>query len=85
MNMSASSAAARASLPHPIVVLDRDDSGKAHASYFSAAVGHMARKAADLMGMIALRAHNDHVRSLIRRIPKGKLFGSGKAFVPFVK
>jgi hypothetical protein len=85
MNMSASTAAARASLPHPIVVFGRDDSGKAHASYFSSADGHMAKKAAGLMGMFALRADNDHVRSLIGRIPKGKLFSSGKAFVPFVK
>jgi len=85
MNMSASTAAARGSLPHPIVVLGRDDSGKAHASYFSAADGHMAKKAAGLMGMVALRADNDHVRSLMARIPKGKLFNSGKAFVPFVK
>jgi hypothetical protein len=65
--------------------LGRDDSGKAHASYFSAADGHMARKAAGLMGMVALRADNDHIRSLMGKIPKGKLFNSGKAFVPFVK
>lgn len=85
MNMSASTAAARPSLPQPIVVLGRDDSGKAHASYFSAADGHFAIRAAGLMGMVTLRADNDDIRALMAKIPKGKLFESGKAFVPFVK
>ncbi|TBF80830.1 hypothetical protein [Rhizobium leguminosarum] len=85
MNISASTAPARASLSYPVVVLGRDDSGKAHASYFSAADGHMASRAANLMGMLALRADNDAIRSLLPKLPKGKLFDSGKAFVPFVK
>ncbi|NLR98880.1 hypothetical protein HGP17_18845 [Rhizobium sp. P38BS-XIX] len=85
MNMSASTAAARASLPYPIVLLGRDDSGKAHASYFSATDGHSAKKAAGLMGMVTLRADTDDIRALMAKIPKGKLFDSGKAFVPFVK
>lgn len=73
------------SVAHPVVVLGRDHNGKAHASYFSAIDGHSARKAAERMGMLALQADNDDVRSLMASIPKGKLFESGKAFVPFVK
>ncbi len=73
------------SVAHPVVVLGRDHNGKAHASYFSAIDGHSARKAAERMGMLALQADNDDVRSLMTSIPKGKLFESGKAFVPFVK
>jgi hypothetical protein len=37
------------------------------------------------MGMLSLRADNDAVRALLSKLPKGKLFDSGKAFVPFVK
>ncbi|MBY5473585.1 hypothetical protein HFO86_25670 [Rhizobium leguminosarum] len=73
------------SLPHPVIILGRDDNGKAHASFFPAADAQPASRAASLMGMLALPADNDAVRSLLPKLPKGKLFDSGKAFVPFVK
>ncbi|MGO8397925.1 hypothetical protein ACC783_06100 [Rhizobium ruizarguesonis] len=80
-----STAAAGISLPHPVIILGRDDSGKAHASFFPATDAQPASRAASLMGMFSLRADNDAVRSLLPKLPKGKLFESGKAFVPFVK
>ncbi|MFK0331032.1 hypothetical protein ACIQUB_07900 [Rhizobium sp. NPDC090275] len=73
------------SLPHPVIVLGRDDSGKAHASFFPAVDAHSATQAASLMGMLALKADTDQTRAYLPRLPKGKLFDSGKAFVPFVK
>jgi hypothetical protein len=85
MNTSTSTTRADISLPHPIIVLGRDDRGKAHASYFPATDAHLASKAAGLMGMLALQADNDRVRAFLPKLPKGKLFDSGKAFVPFVK
>ncbi len=80
-----SSASHAVSLPHPVIVLGRDDSGKAHASFFPAIDAHSAKQAANLMGMLALKADNDQTRAYLSRLPKGKLFDSGKAFVPFVK
>ncbi|TAU77950.1 hypothetical protein [Rhizobium ruizarguesonis] len=80
-----STAAAGISLPHPVIILGRDDSGKAHASFFPATDAQPASRAASLMGMFSLKADNDAVRSLLPKLPKGKLFDSGKAFVPFVK
>ncbi len=80
-----SAAALNVSLPHPVIVLGRDDNGKAHASYFPAVDSHLASKAANLMGMLSLRADSDQVRAYLPKLPKGKLFDSGKAFVPFVK
>jgi hypothetical protein len=68
-----------------VIILGRDDRGKAHASFFPATDAQPASRAANLMGMIALPADNDAVRSLLPKLPKGKLFDSGKAFVPFVK
>ncbi|TAY04167.1 hypothetical protein ELH95_01055 [Rhizobium leguminosarum] len=85
MNMSASTATARASLAYPVIILGRDDSGKAHASFFPATDAQPASRAANLMGMFSLKADSDAVRSLLPKLPKGKLFDSGKAFVPFVK
>jgi hypothetical protein len=85
MTTSNALAATGISLPHPIIILGRDDNGKAHASFFPATDARPASRAASLMGMLALPADNDAVRSLLPKLPKGKLFDSGKAFVPFVK
>ncbi|OWV72184.1 hypothetical protein ATY77_11735 [Rhizobium sp. R634] len=85
MTTSNALAAAGISLPHPVIILGRDDNGKAHASFFPATDAQPASRAASLMGMLALPADNDAVRSLLPKLPKGKLFDSGKAFVPFVK
>lgn len=83
--MTTISNATAVSLPHPVIILGRDDGGKAHASFFPATDAQSASRAASLMGMLALKADNDSVRSLLPKLPKGKLFDSGKAFVPFVK
>jgi len=85
MSTSNALAANAISLPHPVIILGRDDNGKAHASFFPATDAQPASRAASLMGMLALPADNDAVRSLLPKLPKGKLFDSGKAFVPFVK
>lgn len=68
-----------------IVVLGRDDRGKPHASWFDEAQQIAARRAATLMGMQALPVSDDAVRGLAARLPQGRVFESGKAFVPFVK
>ncbi|MBD8685999.1 MULTISPECIES: hypothetical protein [unclassified Rhizobium] len=72
-------------LPCPIIILGRDDKRKPHASFFPATDTRPAEKAAELMGMFALKVETDEVRSFLTRLPQGKLFESGKAFVPFVK
>lgn len=72
-------------LPHPVIILGRDDKGKPHASFFPATDCHSAEQAAARMGMLALKADRDEVRACLPKLPKGKLFDSGKAFVPFVK
>lgn len=75
----------RATLPQAVILLGRDEKGKAHASFFPATDSHAAHKAANLMGMLALKVETDEVRGFLKKLPKGKLFESGKAFVPFVK
>jgi len=68
-----------------LIVLGRDNAAKAHASYFTAHQTLQARAAAAAMGMMVLPVTTDEQRDLASRLPAGKLFSSGKAFVPFVK
>ena len=68
-----------------LVVFGMDDKGKPHASRFSDADAQLAEKAAGLMGMHLFRPATDEHRALAANLPRGRVFGSGKAFVPFVK
>jgi len=68
-----------------LILLGRDDAGKAHASWFDGEDAAPAKDAAKLMGMAALPVEGDELRDLAICLPKGKLFTSGRAFVPFVK
>ncbi|MFP9138555.1 hypothetical protein ACLI1C_15355 [Devosia sp. XGJD_8] len=68
-----------------IIVLGRDDAAKAHASVFTADQILQARAAAAAMGMMVLPIITDEQRALAYRLPAGKIFSSGRAFVPFVK
>ena len=72
-------------LPPSVVVFGLDDSGKPHASSFVAGDADLARKAAALMGMKLLCVVTEPQRLVAERLPKGKVFASGKGFVPFVK
>jgi len=68
-----------------VVIFGLDDSGKPHASSFVASDAALATKAASLMGMKLLCVTTEHQHSVAERLPKGKVFASGKGFVPFVK
>lgn len=68
-----------------LIVLGRDEAGKAHASWFAEADRPLAETAARLMGFAALGVAADGVRALARHLPQGKVFASGRAFVPFVR
>src|SRR4051812_39368535 len=68
-----------------VVVFGLDEAGKAHASAFDATTADLAEKAAGLMGMRVLRPETDEQRALAAKLPRGRVFESGRAFVPFVK
>ena len=67
------------------MVFGRDNSRKPHASCFDEANAEQAEKAADLMGMHVLRLETAEARELAAKLPQGRIFASGRAFVPFVK
>lgn len=72
--------------PQPLVIVyGIDEAGKPHASWFGAADAELALKAAKLMGMQALHVADDECRAAALALPAGRIFASGKGFVPFAK
>ena len=77
---------APAAEPPPAVVLfGRDERGRPHASRFLGTEAAEAENAARLMGLHHAHADTDALRDLAARLPAGRLFPSGRGFVPFVK
>lgn len=72
-------------IPPGLIVFGRDERHRPHASRFAAGEKAEAERAAGLMGMHVLEISDDTHHSLAAGLPQGRLFGSGKAFVPFVK
>ncbi|WP_019905882.1 hypothetical protein [Methylobacterium sp. 77] len=74
-----------AAIPTGLILFGRDERQRPHASRFAAGDKAEAERAAGLMGMHVLEISDDTHQSLAVSLPQGRLFGSGKAFVPFVK
>lgn len=71
--------------PVALVLFGLDERGKAHGAWFARETVEAAVAAGETMGMFSLPVEDDAVRSLAGQLPQGKIFPSGKAFVPFVK
>ncbi len=88
MNDQSTEAAAEAAPDggHPLVLFFREkESGKPHASRFEAADAALAERAAGLMGLRALRLVTPEQVELGAKLPAGRVFESGRAFVPFTR
>lgn len=68
-----------------LILVGLDYQGKPHASWFEDKQADAAAVAADLMGFAIIDVSGDELAAIASVLPKGKLFESGKAFVPFVK
>lgn len=66
-----------------LILFGRDGGGRPHAAWFDAADEALARKAAATMGLHALQAAAEADRALAAGLAKGRVFASGKGFVPF--
>ncbi|MHA7968102.1 tudor domain-containing protein [Rhizobium sp. CAU 1783] len=66
-------------------MLGIDEKGKPHASWFGPAHAEGVERAAELMNFGVIRVDTDDLAKIAASLPPGKLFESGKAFVPFVK
>ena len=65
-----------------LILFGRDERSRPHASRFVAAETEPAARAATLMGLHTLIITEAH-RTFAAGLPQGRLFESGKAFVPF--
>lgn len=81
----APSSTASATMTSSLILLGRDEAGKAHASRFEDLDFKAVRNAAAIMGMATLPIVGKELETMAAALPKGKLFDSGRAFVPFVK
>lgn len=78
-------AATEAAAAPCLIVFGKDEAGKAHASWFAEPEAELAERAAGLMAMSVLRLTTDEHRAAASDIAAGRVFASGKAFVPFAK
>lgn len=68
-----------------LILVGLDDQGKPHAAWFTEEQVDAATLAADLMSMASIDVQGNELVALAGVLPKGRLFESGKAFVPFTK
>lgn len=68
-----------------LILVGLDDQGKPHAAWFTDEQVDAATLAADMMDMASIAVEGDELVAVAAALPKGKLFESGKAFVPFTK
>lgn len=67
------------------LILGRDNNDRPHAAWFMPGQLEQAESAATSMGMFFVAVgENQDLAAIATKLPKGKLFDSGKAFVPFV-
>lgn len=76
--------AAEAGPAPAIIVFGLDEGQRPHASWFAEPDAVLAKKAAGLMGMQVLRVITAEHRALALELATGRVFASGKGFVPFV-
>ncbi|MCJ2021540.1 hypothetical protein MKK84_29685 [Methylobacterium sp. E-065] len=67
-----------------LVVFGADKGGKPHAAWFPTPDVSLATQAAATIGFRALVLCDDAQRSAATDLPQGRVFSSGRAFVPFV-
>ncbi len=69
-----------------LVVLGIDVEGKPHASRVAERDAPFVVRAAEMMGfhVIQVTAENEALHAIAEKLPSGKIFATGRAFVPFV-
>ena len=84
--MNEANNAAAGNTPSPaLVIFGLDEAKKAHAAWFAAADAELAERAAGFMAMSVLRVATDEHRAAASGLPQGRVFASGKGFVPFCR
>lgn len=85
MSVEPTTPGASASASPAVVVFGVDDKGKPHASTFKSEEAELAERAAGLMGMHVFRPIDADHLAAVEKLPVGRVFSSGRAFVPFCR
>ena len=67
-----------------VIIFGLDDKTRPHASAFAATEAESAEKAASLMKFNVFKPDTDEHRNFASQLPRGRILGSGKAFMPVV-
>ncbi|WP_298957252.1 hypothetical protein [uncultured Methylobacterium sp.] len=68
-----------------VVLFGRDDAGRPRAAWFDISEAKLAARAAEVMKLRILPLANDEQRDFADQLSHGRVFGSGRAFVPYVR
>jgi hypothetical protein len=78
-------AATKESPSAPLIVLGYDENHKPRAARFPAKDAELVAKAARLMDLRVYEAASEDLAALAKKLPDGRLYGNGRAFVPNVR
>jgi hypothetical protein len=78
-------AATKESPSAPLIVLGYDENHKPRAARFPAKDAELVAKAARLMDLRVYEAASEDLAALAKKLPEGRLYGNGRAFVPNVR
>jgi hypothetical protein len=67
-----------------LIVLGRDEAGKPRAARFPAGHNNLVAKAAKAMNLAVCKADGDVLAELAQKLPSGRLYATGRGFVPRV-
>ena len=77
--------AAQPEAPPALILFGLDEANKAHAARFGEADVELAERAAGMMGLRCLKVATPEVAAIALGLPQGRVFSSGRGFVPFAK
>src|SRR4029077_512104 len=69
----------------PLIVLGYDENHKPRAARFPAKDAELVGKAARLTDLRVYEAASEDLAALAKKLPEGRLYGNGRAFVPNVR
>lgn len=68
-----------------LVLFGRDDAGRPRAAWFDASEAKLAAQAAEVMNLRVVQLADDEQRAFADQLTHGRLFGSGRAFIPYIR
>lgn len=68
-----------------LILFGHDDAGRPRAAWFDASEAKLAAHAAEVMNLRVVQLADDEQRAFADQFTHGRVFGSGRAFVPYVR